>query len=148
MSRLLNADGARIRQDPKMAAAYACDVFISAESEHFPLTRRKHGFNGLITMTSRGLCREIARVARHVGFVKIIIGVWDVRDAGEVGNAPSVSAWAAAHCLGHRGTERRYPLFDLEAAISRVRFTTHRPATCHAPRDSPGSFGSMARASI
>jgi exo-beta-1,3-glucanase (GH17 family) len=89
----------------------------------------KHGFNGLITMTSKGNCREIARVARQLGFVKIVVGVWDIRDQGEVGNALSAATWADAYCLGHRGSEKRYPLQELEEAITRFRTQTHHPIT-------------------
>ncbi|MEI7900914.1 MAG: toll/interleukin-1 receptor domain-containing protein, partial [bacterium] len=52
---------------------------------------RTHGFNGVITMSSRQTFKDIPRIAREVGFNMVIQGIWDLKNQEEISNAVSAA---------------------------------------------------------
>src|SRR6185312_12116632 len=90
---------------------------------------RRNGFDGLITMTSRGSCKLIPRLAHEQGFVMVIAGVWEIRDESEVKNAIEAAPYANAYCLGHNGLGPRYVMSELEKSLGSFRNATKRPVT-------------------
>ncbi len=90
---------------------------------------RQHGFNGLITITSKGTCSQIARIAHEEGFQKVIVGVREIRDNNEINNALQIAQYADAYCLGHRGLKGLYSFGELENARKLFIDETLRPVT-------------------
>lgn len=90
---------------------------------------RQHGFDGLITSSSRGTLGHIPRIAHEEGFHMVIVGVWEINDKDEVDNALKAAPYADAYCLGHRGLNKRYPITLLEESTKVFRARTDRPTT-------------------
>jgi exo-beta-1,3-glucanase (GH17 family) len=90
---------------------------------------RRWGFGGLITMTTKGTCKEIPRIAHEVGFNKVIVGVWDLLDKEELANAASVGEHADAYCLGNGMLNKRWNEIELKQAMNGLRGQTQRPVT-------------------
>jgi exo-beta-1,3-glucanase (GH17 family) len=93
------------------------------------VTLKRYGFDGLITVTSKGTCRHIARIAHEEGMNKVIVGVWNLRDKEEVENALSASEWADAYCLGNNGLNRLYSRTELLTMLEEFRRKTGRCVT-------------------
>ena len=85
------------------------------------------GFNGLITMSSGGPLKDIARIAHETGFQMVIVGVWDVRNTNEVSAALSVAEYADAYCIGQSGLSKRYSVGELREMVARFQRETARP---------------------
>ncbi len=90
---------------------------------------RQHGFDGLITSSSRGILKHIPRIAHEEGFHLVIMGVWEINDQEEIDNALNAAKYADAYCLGHRGLNKRYPVTLLEETTKLIRIKTARPTT-------------------
>ena len=90
---------------------------------------RQHGFDGLITASSRGIFTHIPRIAHEEGFHLVIMGVWEINDQEEINNALNAAKYADAYCLGHRGLNKRYPITLLEKTTELMRSKTARPTT-------------------
>jgi len=89
----------------------------------------KAGFNGLITYGSQSILGDIPQIAKRVGFEGVIMGVWDIRDAGEMENAIGAAKYVDGYCLGNEGMFKRYELEELKFAIDNVKEKTGKPAT-------------------
>ncbi|MGA2456096.1 MAG: TIR domain-containing protein [Terriglobales bacterium] len=85
------------------------------------------GFKGLVTMSSRGALKNIARIAHETGFQMVIVGVWDLRNADEIAAALGISEYADAYCIGHRGLTKRYTFGELQKTVARFQEATGRP---------------------
>jgi len=57
---------------------------------------RQHGFDGLITASSRGTLGRVPRIAHEEGFHMVIVGVWEINDRDEVDNALKAAPYAEA----------------------------------------------------
>lgn len=90
-------------------------------------TLQRRGFNGLITMSSRGTLKDIAKIAHESGFQMVIVGVWDLRNTDEIDAALSVKEYADAYCVGHTGLAKRYTFGELREMVVRFQNTTGRP---------------------
>ena len=90
---------------------------------------RKYGFDGLITISSKGTLKHIPRIAHEVGLNMVIVGVFDLRDKEEVANALGVAQYADAYCLGHRGLNKLYNESELRKLMSTFRQKSKRPVT-------------------
>lgn len=90
---------------------------------------RRFGFDGLITMTSKGTCQHIPRIAHEEGFQMVITGVWDLRNKDEIANALLADRYSDAYCLGHRGMIKRYSIGELEPLMEAFRNQTGRPVS-------------------
>jgi exo-beta-1,3-glucanase (GH17 family) len=90
---------------------------------------RRHGFNGLITITTKQSMGFVPRIAHETGFIMVIAGVWDLRDREEIANAFKAAPYVDAFCLGHRGLNKRYTLGELEEWMQKFHDKTHRPVT-------------------
>lgn len=60
------------------------------------------GFDGIITMSSRGTLSFIPELAKKKGHM-VIMGIWDPRDEKEVAIAISKKEFVDAYCIGHNG---------------------------------------------
>jgi exo-beta-1,3-glucanase (GH17 family) len=106
------------------------DCFPSEASLYKDLeTLRRHGFNGLITVSSKQSLRHVPRIAHETGFTMVIAGVWDLRNQEETANAFKAATHVDAFCLGHRGLNKRYTLGELEKWLEEFRAKTNRPVT-------------------
>jgi pSer/pThr/pTyr-binding forkhead associated (FHA) protein/exo-beta-1,3-glucanase (GH17 family) len=90
---------------------------------------RRWGFSGLITMTTKGSCKDIAQIAHEVGFNKVIVGVWNLLDSNEISNAMSIAEYADAYCLGNGRLNKLWNENELLNAFRDIRYKTNRPVT-------------------
>ena len=90
------------------------------------------GFSGVITSSSDGIMVEVPRLASNLG-LRVIMGVWNPADHGEVSRAIGQAKYVDAYCVGDNGLLGRYSLEDLKRAVSRIKRRTGRPATVTEP---------------
>lgn len=89
---------------------------------------RNAGFDGIITLNSRGNFSAIPELAKKNSFY-VIAGVWDPRDRQELAAAISKRKYVDAYCVGHNGLGWRYSYGELVKAIRKIRFQTRRPVS-------------------
>ena len=91
---------------------------------------RQAGFNGLITYGASGvLGSDLPRLAEEAGFDGVIMGIWDIDSAEELGAARAAAARdnVLGYCLGNEGLGRRYDLAALRKGIAELKQATGKP---------------------
>jgi len=89
-------------------------------------------FTGLVTYAAFGMMgTEVPRIAKHLGFKGLIIGVWDPNDANELDTAAKAAKnpVVLGYCIGNEGLSKRYTLIELIAAMDSIRRSTGKPVT-------------------
>jgi exo-beta-1,3-glucanase (GH17 family) len=96
----------------------------------------REGFRGLVTYTLLGSYADIPKLAKSVGFLWVIAGIYDPTNATEVDTAasPNVLPYADAFVVGNEGlTDGRYTPAELTTGINEVKQTTGKPVTTSEP---------------
>ncbi|MFO0956513.1 MAG: hypothetical protein U0800_03490 [Isosphaeraceae bacterium] len=97
----------------------------------------REGFRGLVTYTLQGTYDQVPKIAKSVGFLWVIAGVYNPGDAAEVGKASSagVLPYADAFVVGNEGLTigNRYSYQTLSTAIGTVQQATGKPVSTSEP---------------
>lgn len=95
------------------------------------------GWRGLVTYTLDGSLREVPRIAKEVGFTKVVAGLFwfdDAQLARERAAALEELGYSDAFVLGNEGLqEGRYTRAELEAELASLKAGTGRPVTTTEP---------------
>lgn len=90
------------------------------------------GFDGIITFNCNDYMKIIPELSRKNN-LKIIIGIWDVKDSCEIARAISLRNYACGYCVGHNGIGYRYSEAQLKRTINILRSATAKPITTTEP---------------
>lgn len=90
---------------------------------------RDAGFNGIITYGSSGMLALIPETAKRLGFVGVLMGVWDIFDQDELQAAVNAAPFVDGYCLGNEGLHKRYEREDIINAMDSIRQATRKPVT-------------------
>jgi hypothetical protein len=96
----------------------------------------QEGFRGVITYTLLGSYADIPKIAKSVGFLWVIAGIYDPTNQAEVDAAASqnVLPYTDAFVVGNEGlTDGRYTYSELTTAINEVEAATGKPVTTSEP---------------
>lgn len=105
------------------------------------LLLHSEGWRGLVTYSMDGTLRHVPRIAKEVGFTKVIAGLfWFDRASFDLERAAALAEvqWVDAYCLGNEGLfplqladgtiiPARYSRPDLETEIAALKSNTGRP---------------------
>lgn len=86
-------------------------------------------FNGIITIGSENSLGSVPRIARECGIRGVIMGVYSLRDPGELRAALEAGPYVDGYCLGHKGLGIAYNAADLHRVLTSVREKTKRPVS-------------------
>jgi hypothetical protein len=100
------------------------------------------GFDGLITFSVDGTLADVPRIAREVGFRRVILGIYISRGEGGrvIDPGPQIEDIVRrglardvdGFCLGHN-TSMQMDLVDLARSMTKLREATGKPVTTTAP---------------
>lgn len=96
----------------------------------------REGFRGLVTYTLQGTYDQVPRIAKSVGFLWVIAGVYDPTNAAEVNAASSsgVLPYSDAFVVGNEGlSDGRYSYSALTSAVTTVQQATGKPVSTSEP---------------
>lgn len=106
------------------------DVYPSEDSVRKDLATLAQGpFNGIITIGSEKSLGLIPRLAKECGIQGVIMGVYSLRDPGELQAALESMSYVDGYCIGHRGLNIAYNIADIQRVLSLVREKTKRPVS-------------------
>lgn len=95
------------------------------------------GWRGLVTYGMDGTLREVPRIAREVGFSKVIAGIYPVAGPAFAADRAATLeevAFIDAIVVGNEGIDQgRYTIADLEREIPSLRSASGRPVTTSEP---------------
>lgn len=99
-------------------------------------TLHTHGFQSLVTYSSRGVLGDIPEIAREEGFSgTVIMGVWDIFSEDEWEHALSQQAFVNGYCLGNEGLGIRYTANELADKMAKLKKITGKPVSTTEPID-------------
>jgi len=87
------------------------------------------GFDGLVTFGSDKSLRFIPEVAKKLGFVGVIMGLWDPNSSEEINNAIAAYEYVDGYCVGHMGLNKNYDFRSLKNTVQQVKSATDKPVT-------------------
>jgi exo-beta-1,3-glucanase (GH17 family) len=79
----------------------------------------QQGFRGIVTYTVGGTMSQVPRIARQVGFQKVLVGLWD--PAAEIGRIAAIKDQIDGVIVGNEGVNRRYSIDQLEAWVRQLK---------------------------
>jgi hypothetical protein len=79
----------------------------------------RQGFRGLVTYTVNGTMSQVPRIARKVGFQKVIVGLYD--PAAEIARVDAIKQQIDGVVVGNEGIGRRYSIDQLEGWVTRLK---------------------------
>ncbi|MDR4484685.1 MAG: hypothetical protein R3B95_15980 [Nitrospirales bacterium] len=99
-------------------------------------TLHTHGFQSLVTYSSRGVLGDIPAIARKEGFSgTVIMGIWDIFSEDEWEHALSQQAFVNGYCLGNEGLGIRYTPDELAEKMAKLKEATGKPVSTTEPID-------------
>jgi hypothetical protein len=79
----------------------------------------QQGFRGLVTYTIGGNMNQVPRIARSIGFQKVLVGLWD--PASEISRVAAIKDQIDGVIVGNEGVNRRYSIDQLEAWVRQLK---------------------------
>jgi exo-beta-1,3-glucanase (GH17 family) len=93
---------------------------------------KKIGFDGIVTFNCNDYMNVVPQLSKKNN-LKIIVGIWDPNNKGEVANAISLQRYVSGYCIGHNGLRKEYSFNDLKTIIKLVRNATNKPVSTTVP---------------
>ena len=85
------------------------------------------GFNGVITIESGGLMSNIPKIAKEIGFLGVIMGIFKITDPIEIRAAIKASPHVDAYCVGNMFTDCPYGEIDVLHVMKKITRKTNLP---------------------
>ena len=79
----------------------------------------QQGFRGIVTYTIAGTMNQVPRIAKQIGFQKVLAGLWD--PAAEIGRVAAIQDQIDGVVVGNEGVQRRYSIDQLEAWVRQLK---------------------------